>query len=120
MPSDTYAFCALVCAPIPVGHTVELSWLQTPDGGFFGSKSKRLAHVKDLDTGISFGEMECFEEVLGVRPEVRPLELSVRSDLEVKERVRGRVVACQVATMGFSEKFIQTTLVVEPTDEPYR
>lgn len=52
--TGTYTFCALVCAPVPVGHRVEVSWLDQEGGGFFGSPSKRLAHVVDLDTGVTY------------------------------------------------------------------
>lgn len=115
MPARRTTFCALLCAPIPVGHEVEASWLASPGGGFLGPKAKRLAHVKDLDSGISYGEMECFEDVTAVRLEPTPLPLELRP-LAIAERVRGRVIACQVATMGFSERFLQTTLVIEESE----
>lgn len=114
--ADTYTFVALLCAPVPVGHLVELTWFESPSGGFLGPKAQRLAHIRDLDTRVSFGEMGCFEEVSAMRLEPRLLPLELRSDLRVVEQTRGRVVNCQVATMGFSDKFIQTTLVIDPND----
>ncbi|MFO0739364.1 MAG: hypothetical protein U0270_25935 [Labilithrix sp.] len=115
--SDSHTFCALVCAPIPVGHRVEASWLETPSGGFMGGKAKRVALIRDLDAEIDYGEMECFADVRSIRVEPTPLPLRVRSDLRVVERARGRVTSCQVATMGFSEKFLQTTLIIDIGDE---
>lgn len=111
-PTGTYTFCALVCAPIPLGHRAEVAWLEKAASGR-GRSAERFAHVSDLDTGISYGEMGCFDDAQAVRQGVKPLPLAVRPDLTVAERVRGRVLACQVATMGFSQKFIQTTLVLE-------
>lgn len=112
-----YTFCALLCAPIPVGHEVEASWFETPSGGFFGAKPKRVAHVRDLDTEVSYGEMECFKDIGAIRQEPTPLASRLRADLKVLEQKRGKVVSCQVATMGFSELFIQTTLVIDTSEE---
>ncbi|MBX3206172.1 MAG: hypothetical protein KF764_13965 [Labilithrix sp.] len=111
---DTYTFRALVCAPIPVGHRVAISWFGRK-AGFFGGKEERFAHLEDLDTGVVYGEMECFSDLSAIRVEPTPIGLTVRSDLKASERLEGKVVACQVATLGFRDRFIQTTLLIERT-----
>ncbi len=107
-----HTFIALICAPVPVGHRVEVLVLVESSGGFRKTETTRTV-VSDLDTGVVYGEMEAFEAVTSIRAEPRPLPPAPRADLAVKTRVTGRVRACQVATMGFTDRWIQTTLVIE-------
>jgi hypothetical protein len=103
---------ALIAAPIPVGHRVEVRVLRE-SGGVFRRAGKTHTVVTDLDTGVVYGPMEAFEDVSSIRVEPHPLPLSPRTDLATESRVAGRVRACQVATMGFSDLWVQTTLVVD-------
>jgi hypothetical protein len=104
-------FIALVAAPVPVGHRVEVRVLVEKVGAFRRTEKEHIV-VTDLDTGVVYGPMDAFEPISGIRVEPRPLPLTPRSDLAEASRTVGRVLACQVATMGFSELWLQTTLVV--------
>ncbi len=106
----------LVAAPIPVGHRVQVVHLVEPNDHTID----RIA-VVDLEAGIRYGDMRCFERVTGITSNTpRLLPMTLREDLALKAQYWGRVAGCQVAGMGFADRWIQTTLQVDDVqDQPY-
>jgi hypothetical protein len=115
----------LVLAPVPVGHQVEIRWYRKQVKGLLsGTRWEEFPHtpiVQDLDSGIVYGTFDCFWDT-GAAASLnmeRPTELSeqVLPQLELQKAVKGRVVACRVATydlgIGSSRLFkVQTSLTI--------
>jgi hypothetical protein len=108
-------FVILGVVAVPVGHRVEVT-VFTRDVGVVRVDlvpQPQEPLVRDLDTGVAYGRIFHFSHQEGVQPDVT-LPLEARTDLEVAERVVGRVVACRVISGGRREAWHQTTLVIAP------
>ncbi len=117
---ETYQL--LFAAPIPVGHRVELRWYEHEVVGLLsGRRFERDAYrplVKDLDTGISYGDFDLFHHgsVLSLSQD-QPTSLTDEPHPKhrLADSVVGRVVSCRVASHMTREwSKVQTTLHVEP------
>ena len=111
----------LFSAPIPVGHGVELRWYEREVVGILsGRRFERddcRPLVKDLDTGITYGDFALFQHgsVLSFSQD-HPTSLTDEPHPRhrLADRVVGRVVSCRIAshlTKDWSK--FQTTLCVE-------
>jgi hypothetical protein len=113
----------LILAPIPVGHRVELRWYRKLVTGLLsGQRYESMPAqpvVRDLDTGIVYGDFDVFWRhgpVMQI-PYNAPtaLEWEVLPEHQLEYQVVGRVAGCRIATHRLSPDFhFQTTLVVEP------
>ena len=115
----------LVLAPVPAGHQVEIRWYRKQIKGLLsGKRWEEFPHspiVKDLDDGIVYGTFDFFWD-RGVAAALNmdsPTELSeqVLPQLELQKAVKGKVVACRMATydigVGSSRLFkAQTSLTI--------
>lgn len=111
------------CAPVPVGHRLEVIYYRRPGtGGIFGSKPRSEPHqplLRDLDTGIEYISDFALGSV-GAKYPSQPLAVGddVVAELEVERRIVGKVRSCRVITVrGFSEFDVQTQLSIEPDDD---
>ena len=118
-------FELLVLAPVPVGHQVEIRWYKKQIKGLLsGKRWKEFPHspiIKDLDSGVVYGTFDCFwDHGAAVALDMdSPTKLSeeVLPQLELQKAVKGKVVACRVAThdmgVGHSRLFkVQTSLTI--------
>jgi hypothetical protein len=108
----------IYCAPIPVGHRVEVRWYATMRGGVFGVRTEEQPHqplVKDLDTGIEYMGEWLFKHG-GSKRAKRALEIDehIKKELQVVRTLVGTVSRCRVVTVAWSEYDIQTHLDIEP------
>ena len=121
----------LFAAPIPRGHRVEVTWYaKTVTGLLSGRRLQEFPYhpvVRDLDTGIVYGSFDFFWRqgaVSTVSTETpTSLELDVLPEFSIASRLIGTVISCRVATydlgIGSSRMLkIQTTLVIEPDEQP--
>jgi hypothetical protein len=124
MKEKTYEL--LVLAPVPVGHQVEINWYKKQVTRILsGTRWEEFPHspiIKDLDSGIVYGTFDFFWEH-GAAAAIdmdKPTALSkqVLSQPELQYAIKGKVVACRVATydmgIGRSRLFkVQTSLTIE-------
>ena len=115
----------LVLAPVPVGHQVEIRWYKKQVKGLLsGKRWEDFPHtpiIQDLDSGIVYGTFDFFwDHGAAVALDMdSPTKLNeqVLPQLELQKTVRGKVVACRVATydlgIGSSRLFkVQTSLAI--------
>ncbi|UJR79702.1 hypothetical protein [Sandaracinus amylolyticus] len=100
---------------LPVGRRVEVTIFAREEGVFSVAKVPQSDEplVRDLDTGVVYGRSWHFQDEQATRWNAL-ISMSVRDDLEVAERVVGRVIACRVLSEGYSDPWQQTTIVVAP------
>ena len=116
----------LVLAPVPVGHQVEIRWYKKQIKGLLsGKRWQGFPHspiIQDLDSGIVYGTFDCFWDhgVAATLSMDSPTELSeqVLPQFELQKVVKGKVVACRLATydmgVGSSRLFkVQTSLTID-------
>ncbi|MEZ4392741.1 MAG: hypothetical protein R3A48_16750 [Polyangiales bacterium] len=101
-----------------MGSLVEVTLFEVEEGMFSKSwvpqPDKPL--IRDLTTGVLYGEDEHFAEISSYRSgEVRDdLPMEVRRDLREYARHRGKVRACRVVWIGSGDtRYPQTSLVIE-------
>lgn len=122
MLTDTRTIVLVQRVPIPVGHRVEITAYRSGPGarGLFGSggggSAPNQAVVRDLDDGVVYG---CDWHFGGVQAlsAIGRFTAEPSDDLVVVERLRGRVVACQVIERT-PPGMVQTHLTLEPLPEP--
>jgi len=106
--------------PIPAGNPVELQvfGLHT---SVFGSKLTPMEHeplVRDLATGVLYGQQWHFTSDMFAKAEEVPLE--PRKDLQLIERIVGRVMAARTFSgkvPGMGTEDLLTTLLIS-VDNP--
>jgi hypothetical protein len=113
-PMSTRTIRSIGCIPIPVGHEVEVTWyeVETISTGFLGGEKKEVEPIdvpviRDVETGIRYGFFAHFVE----RGSYRAGEINVerhvlRSDLSVRDSVRGTVTACSIVSIGFQGRAV--------------
>lgn len=109
---------ALGSIPIPVGNRVEVR-VFLRNLKVWKTKLEPVfdePFITDLDTGVTYGTHWHFQELtsMGSWTTLPHLPVEPRADLEVHSTTVGTVTATRVATLGFTEKFTQTTLVIAP------
>jgi hypothetical protein len=116
---DTVTLHLPYLAAVPVGHRVELRYIEQKKEGLF--KSRTVAHeqpiVIDLDTGIEYGIDSLYEDRDGYRREIEPYPDEPGPGFALTRTLRGRVTRCRVLTEIFTDMIfdnrIITKLVIE-------
>jgi hypothetical protein len=109
-----FAVTVDVVAPVPVGHRVQLRWLQMPvrNIAVFGADTMsfeprpREPVIIDLETGITYGSSWAIDE--SGRP---------RTELPVEREASGRVARCAVV---WAREHSFTRLEIAPDPAGYR
>ncbi len=114
----------LLCAPIPVGHRVEVRFYKGSKRGHLGTVEPDVRPLEplvlDLDSGIRYGGHWLFSSAGVDHHVVNVNSDGIRADLEVVEIVTGRVRGCQVVTVNSTGLSVETLLVVETEAAAYR
>ncbi len=126
MPSETLQFYGY--APVPVGHTVEITWFGQEEVRFFGKgevkREDKEPMVRDLDTGIVYQTTWHATGEGSLMPMRLDYPMETPANLKVVERRIVRVVACRVlCAPNHDNTALVTILVVEPApagEGPYR
>jgi hypothetical protein len=112
-----YVTC-IYCAPIPVGHRVEVRWFEASSAGVFGTKTASqpdMPLIKDLETGVEYLGDWLYNHN-GTKRSKRALAIDehIKKELQVVRTLVGTVSRCRVVTVAWSEYDIQTHLDIEP------
>lgn len=105
--------------PVPVGHRITVRWYRLKSRGLFGGESEESRpaqpEVEDLDTGIVYTS-DWVLETSGVKGHREPLRVSegLKPGIEEERSVTGRVTACRIVTVLWSDYHVQTELTIEP------
>lgn len=114
----------LLCAPVPVGHRVEVSFYVGQERGPFGNMvqvNRPLEPiVVDLDAGVRYAAHWLLHQGGVNHDTVNVTTDKLRAGLQVAETVTGRVRQCQVVTVNSTGVSIETTLVIETEGGAYR
>jgi hypothetical protein len=113
-------FVVVFVAPVPVGHSVEITWYEHVQEGLVPSQSRvdsRPAEpvIRDLDTGITY----MTEWAVGSQRRKSPdaayeLGDDLLADYQEAKQVTGKVLWCQVVTIrGYPQVDVQTHLLIE-------
>lgn len=108
-------------ASIPVGHRIEIHIYLLGGLGLFGTGTPKPQFeyplITDLETGIQYGDMFQFYELVDkaykdnqlFEAQTIPLE-----NLQEHSNFRGKILACNVLTNNRNNSRLQTTLLIEP------
>ncbi len=97
--------------PIPVGHRVVVEYFESfrESRGLFGTGEPRVKtrvidspRVTDEDTGIVHGHLAHYDGGGSLQGgKINAGTQQLRTDVRVRERIEGVVVACRLAMIGF-------------------